>query len=166
MALVRHAFGRAKGRLDAVWLDTRNAANNIASQLFYSYTQRGSSPGRLIVAVSAAFQSPSRYPNQNQMATTSPWFQITPETDVAYCATFNGEQDHLLCSRRADRVCDKNFADFNGDTFTDYLLFIRALETRPSGIGGNGFLSGVYGPTLPDELGGRRRGRHQSRYQT
>ena len=29
------------GRIDSVWLDTRNAANNTDSQLFYSYSMDG-----------------------------------------------------------------------------------------------------------------------------
>ena len=40
-----HFFGTLSvapnGRIDVVWLDTRNAANNIDSQLFYSFSTDG-----------------------------------------------------------------------------------------------------------------------------
>ena len=42
-------------RIDVVWLDTRNAANNTNSQLFYSYSLNAGSTWSPNVAVSASF---------------------------------------------------------------------------------------------------------------
>jgi len=54
-----HWFGTfsvaPNGRLDAVWYDTRNAANNTDSQLFYSYSTNGGVTWAANVAVSASF---------------------------------------------------------------------------------------------------------------
>src|SRR5205809_459394 len=54
-----HWFGTfsvaPNGRLDAVWYDTRNAANNTDSQLFYSYSTDGGVTWSPNVAVSNAF---------------------------------------------------------------------------------------------------------------
>ena len=51
-----HWFGTIgvapNGRIDSVWLDSRNAANNIDSQLFYSYSTDGGVTWAPNVAVS------------------------------------------------------------------------------------------------------------------
>jgi hypothetical protein len=81
------------GRIDAVWLDTRNAANHTDSQLFYSYSRDGGVTWSANVAVSQPFNPFLGYPNQLKMGD---YMQIVSDNDggnVAYCATFNGEQD-------------------------------------------------------------------------
>ncbi|MGH8092744.1 MAG: hypothetical protein ACREIF_04660, partial [Chthoniobacterales bacterium] len=54
-----HWFGTLSvapnGRIDSVWLDTRNAANNTDSQLFYSYSTDGGVTWAPNVAVSDSF---------------------------------------------------------------------------------------------------------------
>jgi hypothetical protein len=81
------------GRLDAIWLDTRNAANNTDSQLFYSYSRDGGTTWSANVAVSQPSNPFLGYPNQNKMGD---YISIVSDLDggnVAYTATFNGEQD-------------------------------------------------------------------------
>ena len=55
------------GRIDSVWLDTRNAANDMDSQLFYSFSMDGGNTWSPNVAVSNSFNPHLGYPNQNQM---------------------------------------------------------------------------------------------------
>ena len=55
------------GRIDSVWLDTRNAANNTDSQLFYSYSTDAGDTWSPNVAVSNSFNPLIGYPNQNKM---------------------------------------------------------------------------------------------------
>ena len=59
-----HWFGTLavapNGRIDSVWLDSRNAANNIDSQLFYSYSTDGGVTWSPNVAVSNSFNSSGR----------------------------------------------------------------------------------------------------------
>lgn len=81
------------GRLDAVWLDTRNAANDTDSQLFYSYSVDGGSTWAANIAVSAPFNPLIGYPNQAKMGDYIGSVSDNGGVDVAYCATFNGEQD-------------------------------------------------------------------------
>jgi hypothetical protein len=92
-----HWFGTLaaapNGRLDAVWLDTRNAANNTNSQLFYSYSTNAGVTWSPNVAVSASFNPFLGYPNQNKMGDYISLVSDNTGADVAYCATFNGEQD-------------------------------------------------------------------------
>src|SRR5689334_21235951 len=55
------------GRIDSVWLDTRNAANNTDSQVFSSYSTDGGVTWAPNVAVSPAFNPFLGYPMQNKM---------------------------------------------------------------------------------------------------
>ena len=81
------------GRIDSIWLDTRNAANNTDSQLFYSYSTDAGATWSANVAASIPFNPFLGYPNQNKMGD---YMQIVSDNtggDVAYCATFNSEED-------------------------------------------------------------------------
>jgi hypothetical protein len=81
------------GRLDAIWLDTRNAANNTDSQLFYSYSRDGGNTWSANVAVSQSFNPFLGYPNQNKMGDYMSIVSDLGGGNVAYTATFNGEED-------------------------------------------------------------------------
>jgi hypothetical protein len=81
------------GRLDAVWLDTRNAANNTDSQLFYSYSRDAGNTWSANVAVSQPFNPFVGYPNQNKMGDYISIVSDLTGGNVAYTATFNGEED-------------------------------------------------------------------------
>ena len=92
-----HWFGALSvapnGRLDVIWLDTRNAANNTDSQLFYSYSMDGGNSWAANVAVSNSFNPFLGYPNQNKMGDYISAVSDNAGANVAYTATFNGEQD-------------------------------------------------------------------------
>jgi hypothetical protein len=92
-----HWFGTLSvapnGRIDAVWLDTRNAANNTDSQLFYSYSFDGGNTWALNVAISNAFNPFVGYPNQNKLGDYITMVSDNAGANVAYAATFNGEED-------------------------------------------------------------------------
>lgn len=92
-----HWFGTLavapNGRIDVTWLDTRNAANNTDSQLFYSYSTDGGDTWSPNVAVSTPFNPFLGYPNQSKMGDYMTIVSDNAGGNVAYCATFNGEQD-------------------------------------------------------------------------
>ncbi|HEX8076785.1 MAG TPA: sialidase family protein, partial [Chthoniobacterales bacterium] len=81
------------GRLDAVWYDSRNAPNNTDSQLFYSYSLDGGDNWSANVAVSEPFNPFVGYPNQNKIGDYITIVSDIAGGNVAYTATFNGEQD-------------------------------------------------------------------------
>ena len=81
------------GRIDSVWLDTRNAANNTDSQLFYSYSTDGGLTWAPNVAVSNSFNPFIGYPNQNKLGDYLTIVSDNTGGNVAYPATFNGEED-------------------------------------------------------------------------
>jgi hypothetical protein len=88
-----HWFGTfsvaPNGRLDAVWYDTRNAANNIDSQLFYSYSTDAGVTWSTNVPVSSAFNPQEGWPNQNKIGDYITIISDETGGNVAYAATFN-----------------------------------------------------------------------------
>ena len=88
-----HWFGTfavaPSGRLDAVWYDTRNAANNRDSQLFYSYSTDAGVTWSPNVAASNPFDPSQGYPNQNKIGDYITIVSDETGGNVAYAATFN-----------------------------------------------------------------------------
>ena len=149
-----HWFGTLSvapnGRIDAVWLDTRNAANNINSQLFYSYSFDGGNTWSLNVAISNSFNPYLGYPNQNKLGDYITLVSDNAGANVAYAATFNGEEDIYYV-----RVAPSGWnlitaADFNGDGKPDYALYnANTRQTAVWYMNDNVFVGGAYGPSLP-----------------
>ena len=88
-----HWFGTfsvaPNGRLDAVWYDTRNAANNTDSQLFYSFSTDTGVTWSANVAVSNSFNPFEGYPNQDKIGDYITIVSDETGGNVAYAATFN-----------------------------------------------------------------------------
>jgi hypothetical protein len=88
-----HWFGTLSvapnGRIDVVWYDTRNAANNIDSQLFYSFSIDGGVTWSPNVAVSDAFDPHAGYPNNTKIGDYITIVSDATGGNVAYAATFN-----------------------------------------------------------------------------
>src|SRR5438874_10591511 len=88
-----HRFGTfsvaPNGRLDAVWHDTRNAANNTDSQLFYSWSTDAGVTWAPNVAVSNSFNPFEGYPNQSKIGDYITIVSDETGGNVAYSATFN-----------------------------------------------------------------------------
>lgn len=92
-----HWFGTLavapNGRIDSVWLDSRNAANNMDSQLFYSFSTDGGDTWSPNVAVSDSFDPHLGYPNQNKLGDYITIVSDNTGGNVGYAATFNLEED-------------------------------------------------------------------------
>jgi hypothetical protein len=88
-----HWFGTLSvapnGRIDSVWYDTRNAANNTDSQLFYSWSTDGGVTWAVNVAVSNAFNPFEGYPNQSKIGDYITVVSDNGGGNVAYAATLN-----------------------------------------------------------------------------
>jgi hypothetical protein len=88
-----HWFGTLavapNGRIDFVWFDTRNAANNTDSQLFYSYSTDGGVTFAPNVAVSNSFNPLEGWPSQDKIGDYITIVSDNTGGDVAYAATFN-----------------------------------------------------------------------------
>jgi hypothetical protein len=85
------------GRIDIVWLDTRNAPlsdfNRSQSQLFYSYSYDGGVTFSKNQAVSPTFSHGIGYPVQRKMGDYIDIVSDNKGAHVAYTATFTGGQD-------------------------------------------------------------------------
>jgi FG-GAP-like repeat len=92
-----HWFGTPSvapnGRIDVVWFDTRDAVNNTDSQLFYSSSIDGGNTWALNVAISNSFSPFVGYPNQDKIGDYITVVSDNAGANVAYAATFNGEED-------------------------------------------------------------------------
>src|SRR5437879_2390604 len=88
-----HWFGTLSvapnGRIDSVWFDTRNAANNTDSQLFYSYSTDGGVTWATNIAVSQSFDPLQGWPNQNKIGDYITIVSDNTAGNMAYAATYN-----------------------------------------------------------------------------
>jgi hypothetical protein len=145
-----HWFGTLSvapsGRIDVVWFDTRNAANNVTSQLFYSYSIDGGISWSRNVAVSNSFNPFLGYPNQNKIGDYITVVSDNASANVAYAATFNGEEN-IYYVRIAPLPSP---ADFNGDARPDFLLSNQTTrQTAVWYMDKNVRVGSASGPTLP-----------------
>jgi len=93
------------GRIDVVWLDTRADPGGYDSELYYSSSTDAGVTWAANVALSPAFDPHIGWPQQNKMGD---YFDMTSDNlgaDLAYAATFNGEQD-VYYIRIGDRCTD------------------------------------------------------------
>jgi hypothetical protein len=144
-----HWFGALSvapnGRIDVVWYDTRNAANNI-SQLFYSYSADGGHTWSRNVAISNSFNPFVGYPNQQKIGDYITTVSDNVSANVAYAATFNGEEDIYYV--RIPPVVP--VTDFNSDARPDFLLGNPITrQTAVWYLNNNVFIGSASGPTLP-----------------
>jgi membrane-bound inhibitor of C-type lysozyme len=81
------------GRIDVVWLDTRDAANGIDSVLYYSFSEDEGETWSENTAISEPFDPSIGYPQQNKMGD---YFDMVSDDEYAHLAwanTLNGGQD-------------------------------------------------------------------------
>jgi len=82
------------GRIDVVWNDTRNSQQPNLSELYYSFSADGGRMWSPNVPVSPMFDSWIGYPGGN--GKLGDYYHMVSDNlgvNVAYAATFNGEQD-------------------------------------------------------------------------
>lgn len=81
------------GRIDAIWNDTRGAADSTISALFYSYSVDAGAHWSPNLQVTPAWSSKVGWPNQQKIGDYYTMVSDNTGADVAYAATFNGGQD-------------------------------------------------------------------------
>jgi len=98
------------GRIDAIWFDTRDSGVSHISRLYYAYSWDGGDTWSPNVAVSPSFDSWVGFPQQNKMGDYITLVSNASGADVAYAATFGGEQDIYYV---------RLFPDCNGNGVSD-----------------------------------------------
>ncbi len=95
------------GRIDVVWLDTRNAIGGYFSELYYSFSTDAGLTWAPEEAVSPAFDPHIGWPQQDKMGD---YFDMVSDefgANLAYAATLNGEQD-VFYVRLGDPACPED----------------------------------------------------------
>ena len=81
------------GRIDVIWLDTRNDPGGYDSELYYSYSDDAGQTWSTNQSLSPSFDPHVGWPQQNKMGDYFDMISDDTGASLAYAATFNGEQD-------------------------------------------------------------------------
>ena len=81
------------GRIDVIWADSRNDPGGYDSELYYAYSEDAGITWSPNEALSPPFDPHIGWPQQNKLGDYYDMISDNPGADVAYAATFNGEQD-------------------------------------------------------------------------
>jgi hypothetical protein len=97
------------GRIDAVWNDTRGSADSTMSALYYSYSLDGGVTWLPNEQASPVWDSTVGWPKQNKIGDYYQMISRNEAADLAWAATFNGEQDvyHLRIGAPAVAVAEE-----------------------------------------------------------
>jgi hypothetical protein len=81
------------GRIDVIWLDTRDNPGSYNSALYYSNSKDGGSTWSFNEKLSNSFDPHLGWPQQNKMGDYFDMVSDSNGASLAWAATFNGEQD-------------------------------------------------------------------------
>jgi hypothetical protein len=81
------------GRIDAVWLDTRDNPNTLLSSLYFSFSEDGGLTWSANERLSEAFDPHLGWPQQEKLGDYFHMVSDNQGAHLAWAATFNGEQD-------------------------------------------------------------------------
>ncbi len=81
------------GRIDVVWLDTRDNPGSVNSKLYYTYSLDAGETWSENIALSDSFDPHLGWPDQDKMGDYFDMFSDETGAHLAWAATFNGEQD-------------------------------------------------------------------------
>ncbi len=102
------------GRIDVVWLDTRDATNGVDSVLYYSFSEDQGETWSVNEPISESFNPNIGYPQQDKMGD---YFDMVSDNDYAHLAwanTLNGGQDVYYTRITPDSnlgVADNSFSN-------------------------------------------------------
>src|SRR3954469_4622228 len=95
------------GRLDAVWIDTRESLQANIGRLYYSSSSDAGQTWTTNTAITPPWNSYLGWPQQNKIGD---YYQLVSDrvgAHLIYAATFNGEQD-IFYTRLGDYDCNDN----------------------------------------------------------
>jgi hypothetical protein len=81
------------GRIDAIWNDTRGSTDSTESALYYAYSTDGGTTWSHNQQASPVWNSTVGWPKQKKIGDYYHMISQDDGADVAWAATFNGEQD-------------------------------------------------------------------------
>ncbi len=99
------------GRIDVVWLDTRDDVNNFESRLYYSFSEDQGDTWSNNEFLSPSFNSTIGWPQQNKMGDYFDMVSDNNYAHVAWANTLNGGQDVYYT-----RITPENIFSINDNT--------------------------------------------------
>ncbi|MBI4535313.1 MAG: T9SS type A sorting domain-containing protein [Ignavibacteriae bacterium] len=81
------------GRIDVIWLDTRDNPGSVNSSLYYAYSFDGGVTWSSNIRLSNSFNPHLGWPQQNKMGDYFDMVSDDAGAHLAWAGTFNGEQD-------------------------------------------------------------------------
>jgi hypothetical protein len=106
-----HWFGTMSvapnGRIDAVWNDTRDDLSNLLSRTYYSFSTNEGVTWSASYPLTPQWNSLVGFPNQNKIGDYYHMISDNSVANLAYAATFNGEQD-VYFRKIAPNDCNSN----------------------------------------------------------
>ena len=132
------------GRIDVIWNDTRNSGQARLSELFYSSSTDGGVTWSVNSQLSPVFDSWIGWPQQNKLGDYYDMISDDVGANLAWAATFNGEQD-VYYLRIGDYDCNGN-----GIGDTDDLANGDLFDCNENGIPD---ACEIAAGTLPDKNG-------------
>jgi len=102
------------GRIDVVWLDTRDNPGTYLSSLYYSFSENNGQTWSLNEQLSDAFDPHLGWPQQNKMGDYFDMISDDSGVSLAWAGTFNGEQDVYYGRISQTPVAVDNEQDGNG----------------------------------------------------
>ena len=81
------------GRIDVIWLDTRENPGDVMSALYYSYSLDQGTTWSTNVKLSESFDPHVGWPQQDKMGDYFDMYSDESGAHLAWAGTFNGEQD-------------------------------------------------------------------------
>jgi len=107
------------GRIDVIWNDTRNDPGGYDSELYYAYSEDAGVTWSANEALSPAWDPHLGWPQQNKIGDYYHMVSDDTGADLAYAATFNGEQDVYYLRINVEPVCEVGLGNMNGDGGVD-----------------------------------------------
>ena len=102
------------GRIDVVWNDTRADPGGFDSELYYAFSEDGGLTWSANEPLSPSFDPHLGWPQQNKIGDYYDMVSDAAGADLAYAATFNGEQDVYYLRIDAAGIFSDGFE--SGDT--------------------------------------------------
>ncbi len=98
------------GRIDVIWLDTRNDPGGYDSELSYTFSNDGGLTWLPNRSLTEAFDPHLGWPQQQKMGDYFDMVSDERGADLAWAATFNGEQDVYYGRISADIIVPDDYA--------------------------------------------------------
>ncbi|MCB2219169.1 MAG: T9SS type A sorting domain-containing protein [Bacteroidetes bacterium] len=123
------------GRIDAVWLDTREVLGDVWSSLYYCYSEDGGLTWVENIKLSESFNPHLGWPQQDKMGDYFDMISDENGAHLAWAGTFNGEQDVYYAyismettgiaqnQSATSMILEQNYPNpFKGETQIQYVL--------------------------------------------